>query len=1310
MTANVSASNSTSLYQTTGNVNIGQSTVSQILGYFDNNGNVNFALDPATGNNQIKAYFVGTATGSSYGNANVADFLPTYTGLLAPSSIFTNNYYFANGQPFNPGTTYSNANVAAYLITNTGNIQAGNVTVLGNLTVAGTTTTTYTANLTYGTVIANSTTAATSTTTGALQSYGGLGVQGNIWGAALYSNNYYYANGQPFLGSTIATLQSNAATQAVAINSITANLGAYQTWANANIQSISANLGAFETYANTRFYSNANVTAFLPGYTGILRNLGAIYTDQYYFANGVPLVTGGTGGSTYGNANVAEFLPTYGGTINSFTIFNDSGFAIQGRDYTQMQFTNGVTPPASEYDIGVGAWFYIDAGGGVFQSNTTGNLKTILYGHDATITADGNIAAPYFIGDGSQLTNLPIQAGTYSNSNVASYLPTYSGSLENSSSIINLWSNAATQATSINTLTANAATQAGQISVLDANLGTATTNITTLFGNAATQQTSIDSLSANAATQAGQIAVLDANLGTATTNITTLFANAATQATAINTLTANAATQAGQIATLDANLGTATTNITTLFANAASQATDITTLYANAATQSIAIGSLATGANANTAAYLPGYTGDLNSLGNVTVLGSLTSDDITSLSVYVQGNAIITGNLTVLGNTTTINSNTITTNDKNITVANNVTVVSQLDGAGLDAGQNSYATWRYNYLTDSWQSNLSVTPTTDATKNLGGVSNRWGTVYAQTLVSATIDTINANLGTATTNITTLFANAATQAGQIAVLDANLGTATTNITTLFANAATQSIAIGTINANLGAYQTYANANIGTISNNLQTLNANVGAYETWANTAISNAYFNGNLAGNTLIDSVRGRVFANASPDSQGNVQAGGLSNVLMTFANVPAYIGGTLQPPPTGGLSTQYVSFIQSANIGLQGSYGSSGIPRTTGSSMFYAQITPVTANVMYNNDRIRGHNHTVELVNSGTLWGTMNSGSNASTNMVATNNVMNILGYGNINQVIGTTSFVQNVPWNGSSNVQYATGVWSDVTNVLNAGSNALPSNIAYARMYSGRVNAQANLTITNGIALHTSSNWWGVTGVTNKYVVLNEDANSVIQTNGDLTVTRNANIGGYNSTQTNISGNTYILASNLWVSGSNLQVNSTYYNFPGNGKFGAPGSTGDFTGNVNFNSPPPYNVTFFGNVVQGVTGSYIQLRGTTKVQGNILFDAPYYETITALGNQSGTLTINTGICNTFTMTLTGDITINTTSFTNMITGKSITLILTQDGTGGRTLTSNMKFAGGISSLSAGIGAIDVLNIYYDGTNYLASLVKGYV
>jgi hypothetical protein len=78
-------------------------------------------------------------------------------------------------------------------------------------------------------------------------------------------------------------------------------------------------------------------------------------------------------------------------------------------------------------------------------------------------------------------------------------------------------------------------------------------------------------------------------------------------------------------------------------------------------------------------------------------------------------------------------------------------------------------------------------------------------------------------------------------------------------------------------------------------------------------------------------------------------------------------------------------------------------------------------------------------------------------------------------------------------------------------------------------------------------------------------------------------------------------------------------------------------------------------------------------------------------------------------TLTATGDITINTSGFSNAVAGRSMTIIITQDGTGSRLLTSDLKFAGGNKTLSTTAGAIDIINVFYDGTNFLASLVKGY-
>jgi hypothetical protein len=76
-------------------------------------------------------------------------------------------------------------------------------------------------------------------------------------------------------------------------------------------------------------------------------------------------------------------------------------------------------------------------------------------------------------------------------------------------------------------------------------------------------------------------------------------------------------------------------------------------------------------------------------------------------------------------------------------------------------------------------------------------------------------------------------------------------------------------------------------------------------------------------------------------------------------------------------------------------------------------------------------------------------------------------------------------------------------------------------------------------------------------------------------------------------------------------------------------------------------------------------------------------------------------------TVTLTGNVTFS--AFSNPVSGQTITLIITQDGTGSRTLTSTMKFAGASKTLSTAASSIDILNVSYIGTTYYASLIKGY-
>jgi hypothetical protein len=103
------------------------------------------------------------------------------------------------------------------------------------------------------------------------------------------------------------------------------------------------------------------------------------------------------------------------------------------------------------------------------------------------------------------------------------------------------------------------------------------------------------------------------------------------------------------------------------------------------------------------------------------------------------------------------------------------------------------------------------------------------------------------------------------------------------------------------------------------------------------------------------------------------------------------------------------------------------------------------------------------------------------------------------------------------------------------------------------------------------------------------------------------------------------------------------------------------------------------------------------------------YQETQTSVGG-SGTLSLNLNTGTVFTVTATANITINSSGISNAAAGRSFTVIITQGGSGNNTLTSNFKFAGGNNVLSTAVGAIDIMNVYFDGTNYYASLNNGYV
>jgi hypothetical protein len=202
-------------------------------------------------------------------------------------------------------------------------------------------------------------------------------------------------------------------------------------------------------------------------------------------------------------------------------------------------------------------------------------------------------------------------------------------------------------------------------------------------------------------------------------------------------------------------------------------------------------------------------TTDNVTFNNVTVNGTLTSDDITAANISVAGNATITGNLTVQGTTTTVNSTAVAIADINIELAKDATTAAQANGAGLTV-VGAGATFTYTSGNDRWNLNkdLVVGNVYGALKGNADTASKWITardlsltgdatatlssVDGSAAVSAalTLATVNSNVGSfgSSTSVPTVTVNA--KGLVTAVTTNNIPTATTSVLGLASFDATQ----------------------------------------------------------------------------------------------------------------------------------------------------------------------------------------------------------------------------------------------------------------------------------------------------------------------------------------------------------------------------------------------------------------------------------------------------------------------------------------------------------------------------------------
>jgi len=117
----------------------------------------------------------------------------------------------------------------------------------------------------------------------------------------------------------------------------------------------------------------------------------------------------------------------------------------------------------------------------------------------------------------------------------------------------------------------------------------------------------------------------------------------------------------------------------------------------------------------------------------------------------------------------------------------------------------------------------------------------------------------------------------------------------------------------------------------------------------------------------------------------------------------------------------------------------------------------------------------------------------------------------------------------------------------------------------------------------------------------------------------------------------------------------------------------------------------------------------GNILLKKNVQIDAQIYSPSNSKGNSgSGTVTFNWNDSNIQTVTLTGNCTF---AFSNPQSGGSYQIVITQDGTGGRTITWPTVYWQNKTTplLSNSANTIDVITLLYDGSKYLGLIAKNF-